>query len=55
MTNEEAQQLKQGDEVNVGGLIVKVIGLRADGDDLFVCTDYGDFNASVCEKGDGNG
>jgi hypothetical protein len=42
--------LPETDEVNVGGLIVKITGARSDGDDVFVCTDYGDFNASVCEK-----
>ncbi|MDQ4121665.1 MAG: hypothetical protein M3209_09495 [Acidobacteriota bacterium] len=50
MTDDEALKLKQNDWVNVGALIATVSRVyRGQNDDVFVSTNYGDFNASVCK------
>jgi hypothetical protein len=54
MTNEEAKLLKAGEKLKVGELLVTVRevinGPYWVPNNVYVSTEYGDFNASVCER-----
>lgn len=50
MTNKEAELIKIGEPVQVSDLVVTVKEIKRQYGDIFFFTDYGDFNASVCER-----
>jgi hypothetical protein len=51
MSNQEALNVKPGDRVKVHTLVAEVVGVIVEaGGDAFIITNYGNFNASVCEK-----
>jgi lipid A disaccharide synthetase len=50
MTNDEAKALKAGDNIRIYQLDISVNDVIEQYGDVFIRTDYGDFNASVCEK-----